>query len=281
MSTTCDTTQEAVSQIGQQQYVAARPLLPLPAKPHQSTQHAQDVETIPMGTEDHYYDRLANLCREAGTSVGAGVFALVGLVMMELYESLHPNVPLDKREHFIASFPLNPRPFFNYTGPPDSCMLAFSDGIAMPFLPSYLPLEGRLKLLSRAAHRQLKQFQKRKQAAVDAHSPLRTVATNYIIAVEMLERKLPERYKQGLNPQGAYPPNFSAGLATCGVSSVGLVRDCAPGKYDLDAVVLRPIRPVPSHYTDLFINLAFTTISAFLLCMGFFYSMQHEMRGSL
>lgn len=183
--------------------------------------------------------RLASVCRSAGTSVGAGVFALVAVVMMELHERQHPNIPLAERQPFVASFPLNPRPFFNYRGPHDSCMLAFSDGIAMPFLPTSLPLEGRLRLLAKVAHRQLKQFQKRKVAATDSHSPARMIATNYVSAVERAEEKLPEQYKSDVNPQGIYTPIWAPGSATCGVSSVGLVKDCAPGKYDLDMPLAR------------------------------------------
>ena len=185
--------------------------------------------------------RLATLCRSAGTSVGAGVFALVALTMSELYEEYYPAILLEDRKPFIASFPLNPRPFFNYIGPADSCMLAFSDGIIMPFLPASLPLEGRLRLLAKSAHRQLRQYQKRKKSgaeALDSHSPRRMVATNYLSAVERAEEKLPVQYRNGVNPQGAYPANVTFGAATCGVSSVGLVKDVAPGKYDLDGVIL-------------------------------------------
>jgi hypothetical protein len=178
--------------------------------------------------------RLAKICREAGTSVGAGVFALVGLVMMEMYEKAELDIPLSQRRPFIASFPLNPRPFFNYTGPHDSCMLAFSNGIVIPFLPSYLPLEGSLRLLARAAHRQLKTYQKRRNPTLSSHSPIRMIASNYLTAVERAEDKLPPQYRTGVNPQGRYPANVNFQTATCGVSSVGLVKDVQPGKYDLD-----------------------------------------------
>lgn len=175
--------------------------------------------------------RLASLCKEAKTSVGAGVFALVALTMSSLYEELHPSIPLEKRQPFIASFPLNPRPFFNYTGPADSCMLAFSEGIVLPFLPSSLPLEARFRPLAKAAHRELRSYQKKKRPGeLDSHSPLRMVATNYLSAIERAEQKQPT----GLNPQASYPANPNFGAATCGVSSVGLVKDTAPGKYDLD-----------------------------------------------
>ena len=95
-----------------------------------------------------------------------------------------------------------------------------------------------MRLLAKSAHRQLKQYQKRKKPGLDSHSPLGMVATNYLSAVERAEEKLPSQYRSGVNPQGAYPANVTFGAATCGVSSVGLVKDVAPGKYDLDAVVL-------------------------------------------
>ncbi|KIW01038.1 uncharacterized protein PV09_07553 [Verruconis gallopava] len=178
--------------------------------------------------------RLAGLCRSAGTSIGAGVFALVALVMMDIEVQRNPDTPLEKRKPFIASFPLNPRPFFGYAGKHDSCMLAFSDGIVIPFLPPDLPLEGRLKLLAKAAHRQLRAYQKRKEGLGNSHSPMRMLATNYITAVERAEDKLPVQYKRGVNPQGNYPANSAWSAATCGVSSVGLVKECTPGRYNLD-----------------------------------------------
>jgi hypothetical protein len=193
--------------------------------------------------------RLAALCREAGTSVGAGVFALVGVVMMDMEELLHSDVLPEDRPPFVASFPLNPRPFFNYTGPHDSCMLAFSEGIAMPFLPSSLPLEGRIRLLARAAHRALKTYQKRKKLTTDAHTPLRMLATNYLVAVERADKMLPEKYRSGFSPQGAYPAQVGS-LATCGVSSVGLVKDCAPGKFDLNIPLSGP-RDVIADFREL------------------------------
>jgi hypothetical protein len=181
--------------------------------------------------------RLQQLCREAKTSIGAGTFALVGLVMMQIEEKINSDVPDAARKPFIASFPLNPRPFFNYTGPNDSCMLAFSDGIVMPFLPSSLPIEGRFKLLAKAAHRQLRSYQKRLRDPVkglDSHSPLRMMASNYLLAIERVEAKLPPHLRLGVNPQGAYPGNWSFQTATCGVSSVGSVKQwVGPGRYSL------------------------------------------------
>ncbi|KAF2432872.1 hypothetical protein EJ08DRAFT_669108 [Tothia fuscella] len=184
--------------------------------------------------------RLVRICREeAKVSVGAGLFALVGLAMMELEEELHPATPLSQRAPFLGSFPLNPRPFFNYTGPYDSCMLAFSDGLVLPFLPSETDLAGRLRLLARSAHRQLKSYQKKAREPVekgwDPHNPLRTLADGYLSAVERADSKLPEQYRRGINPQGALPANVLFSQATCGVSSVGPIKSwVAPGKYPLD-----------------------------------------------
>ncbi|TID16548.1 hypothetical protein E2P81_ATG11971 [Venturia nashicola] len=180
---------------------------------------------------------LRKLCREAKTSIGAGTFALVALVMSEIEEKVHPNVAEADRKPFVASFPLNPRPFFGYTGPNDSCMLAFSHGIFMPFLPSSLPIEGRFKLLAKAAHRELRVYQKRLRDPVkglDAHSPLRMMASNYLLAIERMEAKLPPDLRVGTDPQGAYPGNLSFQTATCGVSSVGSVKQwVGPGRFNL------------------------------------------------
>ena len=181
--------------------------------------------------------RLQKLARSTGASIGAGCFALVGLAMMALEEKKNPGVSLNKRAPFIASFPLNPRPFFGHKEAPNSCMLAFSDGIVLPFLSSDLPIEGRLKLLSITAHRQLRRFQKRKrgpEVAVQADSPVRMVAQNYVTAVEQIERKLPPNYRSGVNPQGLYDANLDLGVATCGVSSMGTLKQLSKGKYALD-----------------------------------------------
>lgn len=180
---------------------------------------------------------LQRLCREANTSIGAGTFALVALVMSEIEEKVHPDVADVDRKPFVASFPLNPRPFFGYTGPNDSCMLAFSHGIVMPFLPSSLPIEGRFKLLAKAAHRELRVYQKRLRDPVkglDNHSPLRMMAGNYLLAIERVKEKLPPHLRVDVDPQGGYPVNLSFQTATCGVSSVGSVKQwVGPGRYNL------------------------------------------------
>ncbi len=120
-------------------------------------------------------------------------------------------------------------------------MLAFSDGLTLPFLSSDLPFEGRFRLLARQAHRQLRTFQKRKdrtaQQAVmlGSRSPSQLIPNLYIGSVERAEMKVPPERRRGINPQGAYTTKPSKTLATCGVSSVGSrVGLISEGKYDLD-----------------------------------------------
>jgi len=61
------------------------------------------------------------------------------------------------------------------------------------------------------------------------------VASNYLTAIELAEAKIPEQHRNGINPQGAYPANWSFSSATCGVSSVGSVKQwVAPGKFSLE-----------------------------------------------
>ncbi|KAK3703994.1 hypothetical protein LTR37_014097 [Vermiconidia calcicola] len=173
--------------------------------------------------------RLHRLCREANASVGAGCFALAALIMMEFYERREPNVPLAKRRPFISGFPLNPRAFFNHTNEPDSLMLAFCDGILLPFLSSDLDLDGRLRLLARQAHRQLAVYQKRANPKRDdtgiqymsSTGAGRLLPIQYIGSVERKEFKQPDHLKTGINPQGAYPMRPNMTTQTCGVSSVG------------------------------------------------------------
>ncbi|KAF2270662.1 hypothetical protein CC78DRAFT_528404 [Lojkania enalia] len=186
--------------------------------------------------------RLIQLCRSNNISVGAGCFALAGISMMEIEEARRPNVPASERRPFAASFPLNPRTFFGWTSPADSCMLAFSDGIVIPFLPSSLPVEGRFKLIARQANRQLRMYQKRLKSGevnntLDHHSPGRILANGYLYMFERVEAKLPAHRKTGINPQGGYPAKMAQTKATCGVSSVGSTASYfRPGAYDLNDV---------------------------------------------
>jgi hypothetical protein len=187
--------------------------------------------------------RLHRLCREANASIGAGCFALAALLMMEFYEKREPHIPLSERRPFISGFPLNPRAFFNHHVDPNSLMLSFCDGILLPFLPSDLDLDGRLRLLARQAHRQLAVYQKRPnakrgEARVEdmlSRGPGRLLQILYIGTLERREAMLPPDLQTGLNPQGAYPMRSNSSLQTCGVSSVGrreaLIR---PGEHDMD-----------------------------------------------
>ncbi|KAK7540652.1 uncharacterized protein J3D65DRAFT_615991 [Phyllosticta citribraziliensis] len=185
-------------------------------------------------------DRLERLARAVGASVGAACFALVGLSMMELEEAKNPQVPLEQRQPFVGSFPINPRPFFGFTSLADSCMLTFSDGIWLPFLPSDLPVEARLRLLIRQAHRQLGMYQKRLRSdklkgSWDPTDPARVIASSYLVGLERIEDKKPEHLRSGISPQGAYPAKWSLGTATCGISSMGSVKKfLQSGKYKLD-----------------------------------------------
>jgi hypothetical protein len=187
--------------------------------------------------------RLISLCRSANVSIGAGCFALAGLAMMSIQETLHPT--LTHQLPFTASFPLNPRAFFANPPAADSCMLAFSEGIVMPFLPSSLPVEGRFRLVAKHANRELRMYQKRLKgktakegvvAGLDKHSPGRLLATGYVAQIERVEAKLPSerRSPSYTNPQGSLAPS-AGGMATCGVSSIGpLASFFRRGMYDLE-----------------------------------------------
>lgn len=162
--------------------------------------------------------------------------------MMEIEEARHPNIPPSERRPFIASFPLNPRAFFGYSGPSDSCMLAFSDGIVLPFLSSGLDIEGRFRLTTRQADRQLRAYQKRLRSTelsveLAPRSVARLIANSYLVAIDRGESKLSPERRTGINPQGLYPANMSISGATCGVSSVGSVTQFFhPGMHKLENV---------------------------------------------
>lgn len=186
--------------------------------------------------------RLHSVCRQVGCSIGAGSFVLAGIVMMEIYEKRFPDVPLGERHPFIGSFPINPRPFFNHTAKPDSLMLAFSDGVVLPFLSSDLDLDGRIRLLVRSAQRQLSRYQKRPRndAAVDMLEYMgprgagRVVAMNYLDVIERANIKLPDHLRKNFQYQEVLPKQANPTLATCGVSSVGRSDPgISPGQFDL------------------------------------------------
>jgi len=172
------------------------------------------------------------------------------MIMRERYCSASEDLT---RLPFVAGFPVNPRPFFRdpKTVPIDSLMLAFSDGISLPFLPSSLPLAARFRVLARQAHRQLIVYQKRprtpeqlKLLGVGPRSPSQLLPGNYLGMVERTEAMLPphKRRHDGdgseiLGLQGAYPARRSDTGQTCGVSSVGdRTRFLTQGMVDLDAV---------------------------------------------
>ncbi|KAF7197161.1 hypothetical protein HII31_01586 [Pseudocercospora fuligena] len=186
--------------------------------------------------------RLHRICREAKSSIGAGVYALAALCMMEFYEEREPHVALEDRKCFITGFPLDPRAFFGKRPEADSMMLAFSDGIALPFLSSKVPVEGRLRLLARQAQRQLSAYQKRaKPKGEDATRQFLNsrgaglvLANQYLYSHERADCILPENMRKGISLQGAYPPRPNPTSQTCGVSSIGnrdlLIRS---GVYDI------------------------------------------------
>lgn len=186
--------------------------------------------------------RLHSLCRQTGCSIGAGCFVLVGVVMMELYEQRFPHSHPDQRRPFIGSFPIDPRQLFNHVSEPDGLMLAFSDGIVLPFLPSDLDLDGRIRLLIRSAQRQLSRYQKRprKHAVQNAIQYMgargagRVVPMNYLDIIERANSRVPESMRMNLGYQKLLPKQANPTLATCGVSSVGRADPhFQPGQYDL------------------------------------------------
>lgn len=188
--------------------------------------------------------RLITLCRDAQLSIGAGCFALAGLAMMHMHSQRYAHIPSASMPAMTASFPLNPRAFFANPPAAESCMLSFSDGVAMPFLPSSLPLEARFRLTARIANRELKMYQKRLRttaagevsAGLDKHSPARLLATGYVAQIERVQAKLPAERRLGFgDPQGELTAAAGHG-ATCGVSSVGSTKGYfRAGEYDLDA----------------------------------------------
>ncbi|KAH8732713.1 hypothetical protein GQ44DRAFT_745001 [Phaeosphaeriaceae sp. PMI808] len=177
--------------------------------------------------------KLITLCREANVSIGAGCFALAGLSMMEIYASDHAHEASPPA--FAASFPLNPRAFFREKVEADSCMLAFSEGIVMPFLPLDVPIEDRFRLVARRANAGLGVYQKRLKntglGIFDKRSSNRLLATAYLTSVDRLNMRL-GRTEAG--PQGELKPPVGEYAATCGVSSVGSTAGFfKPGTYDV------------------------------------------------
>lgn len=164
------------------------------------------------------------------------------MVMMLLEEQRNPHIPDDERLPFVGSFPINPRPFLTgepTTGKEDSFMLAFSDGVTLPFLPSHLDFEGRLRLLGKQAARQLRQYQKRprsleEQVHLGSKNPSQFFPMFYLGMMEGLEaRSVPDK-KRHWNFQGQYSAKVGSTLPTCGVSSVGPRSTViSSGRYDV------------------------------------------------
>jgi hypothetical protein len=206
------------------------------------------LNTVPVSAKASLVatTRLNRICRSASVSVGAGCFALAALLMMEFYERQEPDVSLSARKPFITGFPLNPRPFLSTPVAAESLMLAFSDGIELPFLPTSLPLESRICLLAKRAQKQLAVYQKRERLSTDAErfyymgsrGPGRMLQTQYVSSLERSIEKIPLELRagNGKGPQGDYPMRPNATMQTCGVSSVGR-RDAliGPGMYDVNA----------------------------------------------
>lgn len=189
--------------------------------------------------------RLSTLCRDARISVGSGCFALVAVVIMLFEERRNPHVQQHERHPFVGSFPVNPRPFLtgqSTMGKEDSLMLAFSDGVSLPFLPSDLDLEGRLRLLGKVADRQLRRYQKRtrsleEEVHLGSRSPTQLLPLLYLDTLERLEVKSDASRKRGWNIQGAYLARSGTSLATCGISSVGARSAIIQsGKYDTQII---------------------------------------------
>jgi hypothetical protein len=133
-------------------------------------------------------------------------------------------------------------------------MLAFSEGITLPFLPSSLPLVPRFRLLGKQAHRQLRQYQKRPRDPSSSLLELGTKSPAQLLPQLYLSTltRLSLLQNKPLDLQGAYPAASPPTLATCGVSSVGdRTSIIAPGKYDVhaplkDKVVAADFRDIQS-----------------------------------
>jgi hypothetical protein len=173
-------------------------------------------------------NRLQTLAHDAGVSLGGAAFALVALVMQSLHDELHPGAP---RKATILSFPLNPRSFFASRQAADSLMLAFCDGIVLPFLPPDLPVAPRLRLLAKQAQRQLQKYQRRSMQAggPGARAILQDL---YVATTERTENVLAEEERMGFDVQGQYPARLNPTRSTCGVSWLGKVEGFVKGPVD-------------------------------------------------
>jgi hypothetical protein len=137
-------------------------------------------------------------------------------------------------------------------------MLAFSDGVSLPYLPPdpevnpnvESPTFSRFRILGRQVHRQLKQYQKKpsdsKEATLGLKSNKFLLPAFYLYSMERMKDRYSfvQRMKSNKqirktadhslvaedecpifnlsdNPQGGYPASMPPNLATCGISSVG------------------------------------------------------------
>lgn len=201
--------------------------------------------TVEAHVRSHLARKIFRLCRQANASIGAGSFTLTAMAMMAIYERNQPNVPVDQRLPFIGGFPVNPRPFFSHLSDPDSLMLAFSDGVVLPFLPSHLDFAKRFRLLVRQAHRQLRRYQKRQTSLSHPGASVKSaniVADTYLGSFDRLARgsmALSTEVRASLlgdlpDPQGTMPARANPTMSTCAISSVGK-SGWHRGTYDLNA----------------------------------------------
>lgn len=174
---------------------------------------------------------ISRLTSSVGGTLGAACFALVALAMMELYEERNPSMDLSSRRPMTMSFPMNPKPYFNYNRPSESCMLSFGDTFILPFLSSSLPREGRFKLLLRQCQRKLEMYQKRvrspsENVSLAKYSPTWLLANGYLLQLDRLyhmRRPNGER-RANYDPQGGLESNVDESPATNGVSNVGSLK---------------------------------------------------------
>lgn len=188
-----------------------------------------------------------SLCRSINVSVGAGCFALAGLVMTKIYEERYPDILIEKRLPVTATFPVNLRALLDVNLPPDSCMLmGVTAGIVLNYVPSSLPLEARFRLVAKQANRGLRMYQKRlnglkmSDGSLDSLVTGQIFTTAYLTQIERANALLPEQQKWGIGPQGKLAPRALQSIATCMVSSPGPMGVfLAPDRYDLEMVGIR------------------------------------------
>lgn len=225
--------------------------IPAPQAPHPKYASVLDYSKVPPNNtvalhakiSRRYTKRLHRLCREAKVSIGSGLFALAAILMMEAYELQEPGIPLSDRLPFINGFPVNPRPFFQQHVEPESLMLAFNNGIMLPFLSRDLGLDGRIRLLAKQVHRQISAYQKRKRPKdtldelqyMGNYGAGRILAFQYLSSMERIDDALPSHLRVGVNTHGAFAPRRNATPSCCNISSVGRIDGLIKqGMYDVN-----------------------------------------------